>query len=578
MRATVELPMDEGPVMMTPSLEHELAPNAANHVPLSPLSFLKRAAQVYPQRNAVVYGDRRYTYQQLHQRSRALASALERVGVQPGERVAILAPNIPEMLEAHYGVPGAGAVLVCINIRLEARSIAFILRHCAARVLLCDREFGAVVHQALAMLDTPPLLVGIDDTQAEGADLAPDLDYESFLAQGDGNRPLSAPHNEWQSIAINYTSGTTGDPKGVVLHHRGAYLNACAGALIFQLGPRSVYLWTLPMFHCNGWSHTWAVTLSGGSHVCLRKVQPEAIHAAIAEHGVTHLSAAPVVMSMLIHAPAGAAPSQAVSVITGGAAPPSAVIAAMEARGFSITHAYGMTESYGPSTLCLWQPGVDELPLVARARFMSRQGVAHPMLEEATVLDTGSGQPVPADGATLGELVVRGNTVMKGYLHNPEATRSALAGGWLHTGDLAVLHPDGYVEIKDRAKDIIISGGENISSLEIEEVLYQHPEVLEAAVVARPDSRWGETPHAFVTLCAEAQAGISGEDLIRWCRERLAHFKAPRHVSLVELPKTATGKIQKFVLREWARQAAAGPVESAASPKEEAFQSPPDFR
>ncbi|WP_437180034.1 long-chain-fatty-acid--CoA ligase [Pseudomonas maumuensis] len=549
--------MDEGPVMMNPTLEHELAPNAANHVPLSPLSFLKRAAQVYPQRDAVVYGNRRYTYQQLHQRSRALASALERVGVQPGERVAILAPNIPEMLEAHYGVPGAGAVLVCINIRLEARSIAFILRHCAARVLLCDREFGAVVHQALAMLDTPPLLVGIDDAQAEGTDLAPNLDYESFLAQGDGNRPLSAPHNEWQSIAINYTSGTTGDPKGVVLHHRGAYLNACAGALIFQLGPRSVYLWTLPMFHCNGWSHTWAVTLSGGCHVCLRKVQPEAIHAAIAAHGVTHLSAAPVVMSMLIHAPAGAAPSQAVSVITGGAAPPSAVIAAMEARGFSITHAYGMTESYGPSTLCLWQPGVDELPLEARARFMSRQGVAHPMLEEATVLDSETGQPVPADGATLGELVVRGNTVMKGYLHNPEATRSALAGGWLHTGDLAVLHPDGYVEIKDRAKDIIISGGENISSLEIEEVLYQHPEVLEAAVVARPDSRWGETPHAFVTLCAEAQAGITGEELIRWCRERLAHFKAPRHVSLVALPKTATGKIQKFVLREWARQAAA---------------------
>ncbi|HGN0267123.1 acyl-CoA synthetase [Pseudomonas aeruginosa] len=540
--------------MMVPTLEHELAPNEANHVPLSPLSFLKRAAQVYPQRDAVVYGARRYSYRQLHERSRALASALERVGVQPGERVAILAPNIPEMLEAHYGVPGAGAVLVCINIRLEARSIAFILRHCAAKVLICDREFGAVAHQALAMLEAPPLLVGIDDDQAERADLAHDLDYEAFLAQGDPARPLSAPQNEWQSIAINYTSGTTGDPKGVVLHHRGAYLNACAGALIFQLGPRSVYLWTLPMFHCNGWSHTWAVTLSGGTHVCLRKVQPDAINAAIAEHAVTHLSAAPVVMSMLIHAEHASAPPVPVSVITGGAAPPSAVIAAMEARGFSITHAYGMTESYGPSTLCLWQPGVDELPLEARAQFMSRQGVAHPMLEEATVLDTGTGRPVPADGLTLGELVVRGNTVMKGYLHNPEATRAALANGWLHTGDLAVLHPDGYVEIKDRAKDIIISGGENISSLEIEEVLYQHPEVVEAAVVARPDSRWGETPHAFVTLRADALATVTEGDLIRWCRERLAHFKAPRHVSLTELPKTATGKIQKFVLREWARQ------------------------
>jgi len=540
--------------MIHPTFEHELAPNEANHVPLSPLSFLKRAALVYPQRDAVVYGERRYSYQLLHQRSRALASALERVGVLPGERVAILAPNIPEMLEAHYGVPGAGAVLVCINIRLEARSIAFILRHCAAKVLICDREFRTVVQQALAMLDTPPLLVGIDDDAAEQGELADDLDYESFLAQGDPARPLSAPQNEWQSIAINYTSGTTGDPKGVVLHHRGAYLNACAGALIFQLGPRSVYLWTLPMFHCNGWSHTWAVTLSGGTHVCLRKVQPEAIHAAIAVHGVTHLSAAPVVMSMLIHAEHAGAPSGPVAVITGGAAPPTPVIAAMEARGFSITHAYGMTESYGPSTLCLWQPGVDELPLEARARFMSRQGVAHPMLEEATVLDLDSGHPVPADGLTLGELVVRGNTVMKGYLDNPEATRSALADGWLHTGDLAVLHPDGYVEIKDRAKDIIISGGENISSLEIEEVLYQHPDVVEATVVARPDSRWGETPHAFVTLRGDAQSSITSDDLIRWCRQHLAHFKAPRHVSLVVLPKTATGKIQKFILREWARQ------------------------
>jgi len=544
--------------MLTSTFEHGLAPNEANHVPLSPMSFLKRAAQVYPQRDAVIYGERRYSYGQLHQRSRALASALERVGVQPGERVAILAPNVPEMLEAHYGVPGAGAVLVCINIRLEARSIAFILRHSAAKVLLCDREFGPVVRQALNLLDTPPLLVSIDDDQAEepGQDLACNLDYESFLAQGDPGRPLTAPQNEWQSIAINYTSGTTGDPKGVVLHHRGAYLNACAGALIFQLSPRSVYLWTLPMFHCNGWSHTWAVTLSGGTHVCLRKVQADAIHTAIAEHGVTHLSAAPVVMSMLIHAGQGGHSNKAasVSVITGGAAPPSAVIAAMEARGFSITHAYGMTESYGPSTLCLWQPGVDELPLEARARFMSRQGVAHPMLEEATVLDMDSGRPVPADGTTLGELVVRGNTVMKGYLDNPQATRDALANGWLHTGDLAVLHPDGYVEIKDRAKDIIISGGENISSLEIEEVLYQHPAVIEAAVVARPDPRWGETPHAFVTLRNDALADTSGEDLIRWCRERLAHFKAPQHVSLMPLPKTATGKIQKFVLREWARQ------------------------
>ena len=542
---------------MTPSmLEAELAPNDANHVPLSPLSFLKRAAHIYPERDAVIHGARRYSYRQLHQRSRRLASALERVGVQLGDRVAVLAPNVPELLEAHYGVPGTGAVLVSINIRLEAQTIAFILRHSAAKVLICDREFGATVRQALAMLGTPPLVIDIDDTQACGGELIGELDYESFLAQGDPARPLSLPDDEWQSIALNYTSGTTGDPKGVVLHHRGAYLNACAGALAFQLGPRSVYLWTLPMFHCNGWSHTWAVSLSGGTHVCLRKVQAAPIYAAIAEHGVTHMSAAPIVMSMLIHAEEQfeRRTGQPVAVITGGAAPPSAVIAAMETRGFSITHAYGMTESYGPSTLCLWQPGLDELPLDARAQFMGRQGVAHPMLEEATVLDVDSGEPVPADGATLGELVVRGNTVMKGYLNNPEATRAAFAGGWLHTGDLAVLHEDGYVEIKDRSKDIIISGGENFSSLEIEEVLYQHPGVIEAAVVARPDPRWGETPHAFVTLRADAVASGCGEDLILWCRERLAHFKAPRHVSLVELPKTATGKIQKVVLREWARR------------------------
>lgn len=550
--------------MMPSACEAELAPNQANYVPLSPLSFLKRAAHIYPDRDAVVHGERRYTYRQLHQRARRLASALERVGVQPGDRVAVLAPNVPELLEAHYGVPGAGAVLVSINIRLEAKTIAFILRHSAAKVLICDREFSAIARQALAALETRPLVIDIDDVQVRDAELIGGLDYEAFLDQGDPMRSLSLPENEWQSIAINYTSGTTGDPKGVVLHHRGAYLNACAGALIFQLSSRSVYLWTLPMFHCNGWSHTWAVTLSGGTHICLRKVQADLIHAAIAKHGVTHMSAAPVVMSMLIHAeePCERRANQPVAVITGGAAPPSAVIAAMEARGFNITHAYGMTESYGPSTLCLWQPGLDELPLEARAQFMSRQGVAHPMLEDATVLDTDTGQPVPADGASLGELVVRGNTVMKGYLNNPEETRAAFADGWLHTGDLAVLHPDGYVEIKDRSKDIIISGGENISSLEIEEVLYQHPGVIEAAVVARPDSRWGETPHAFVTLRADALTNTSGDDLILWCRERLAHFKAPRHVSLVELPKTATGKIQKFVLREWARRPLEAPTET----------------
>jgi fatty-acyl-CoA synthase len=543
---------------MTHSMsEAGLGRNAANYVPLTPVSFLKRAAHIYPERIAVIHAERRYSYRQLHERCRRLASALAAAGIEAGDRVAVLAPNVPEMLEAHYGVPGAGAVLVSINIRLEPQTIAFILRHSQAKVLICDREFSATVEQALAELETPPLVVDIDDAQAVGGRLIGELDYEAFLTRGDPARELMLPEDEWQSIALNYTSGTTGNPKGVVLHHRGAYLNACAGALVFQLGPRSVYLWTLPMFHCNGWSHTWAVTLCGGTHVCLRKVLAGPIYAAIAEHGVTHMSAAPVVLSMLIHADEQfeRRPGQPVDVITGGAAPPTAVLAAMEARGFSVTHGYGMTESYGPSTLCLWQPGVDELPLGERAIFTSRQGVIHPMMEEASVLDVDSQQPVPADGQTLGELVMRGNTVMKGYLNNPEATQAAFAGGWLHTGDLAVLHPDGYVEIKDRSKDIIISGGENISSLEIEEVLYQHPDVMEAAVVARPDERWGETPHAFVTLRAGAAGRTQAEDLIAWCRSRLAHFKAPQHVSMVELPKTSTGKIQKYLLREWAKSA-----------------------
>ncbi|GAB3470752.1 acyl-CoA synthetase [Azotobacter salinestris] len=550
---------------MIPSiLDADLPRNAANYVPLSPVSFLKRAAHIYPESTAVIHGERRYSYRQLYDRCRRLASALVQAGVKVGDRVAVLAPNVPEMLEAHYGIPGAGAVLVSINIRLEPQSIAFILQHSEAKVLICDREYSDTVEQALAGLQTRPLVIDVDDSLAAGGRLIGELDYEAFLVQGDPARPLSLPEDEWQSIALNYTSGTTGDPRGVVLHHRGAYLNACAGALAFQLGPRSVYLWTLPMFHCNGWSHTWAVTLSGGTHVCLRKVQAGPIYAAIAEHGVTHMSAAPVVLSMLIHAPEEFARrfDQPVALITGGAAPPSAVIAAMEARGFCITHAYGMTESYGPSTLCFWQPGMDELPLAERAVFMARQGVAHPMLDEATVLDLDSLEPVPADGCTLGELVVRGNTVMKGYLNSPEATQAAFAGGWLHTGDLAVLHPDGYVEIKDRSKDIIISGGENISSLEIEEVLYQHPCVVEAAVVACPDEHWGETPYAFVTLRADAIETVQAEDLIVWCRSRLAHFKAPRQVSLVELPKTATGKIQKFILREWAKAARETPAET----------------
>jgi len=523
----------------------------ANHVPLSPISFLRRAAHVYPQRVAVIHGRRRFTYGEMAARCRRLASALARAGVVPGDTVAILAPNIPEMLEAHYGVPMAGAVLCAVNIRLDAPAVAFILRHSGAKVFLVDREWAAVATAALAEVPDAPLVVGIDDPEATGGADIGDHGYEAFLATGDADAPTYTPRDEWEAISLSYTSGTTGDPKGVVAHHRGAYLNACGNALAFELSPRSVYLWTLPMFHCNGWTYTWAVTLQGGTHVCLRRVEPAAIFAAIAEHGVTHMCAAPVVLTMLIHAPEEQrrAFAQQVRIATGGAAPPSTVIARMEAMGFAVTHLYGLTECYGPATICLWQPGLDEMPLERRAAFMARQGVNHPMLEEATVLDPTTLAPVAADGEAIGEIMLRGNTVMKGYLRNPAATDAAFAGGWFHTGDLGVLHPDGYIEVKDRAKDIVISGGENISSLEVEEVLYAHPKIMEAAVVAAPDETWGEVPHAFVTVAPGVEPPTEAE-VIGWCRARMAHFKAPKRVSFGPLPKTSTGKIQKFELRQ----------------------------
>jgi fatty-acyl-CoA synthase len=522
--------------------ELNLDRTTANYVPLSPVSFLLRAARVYGPRVAIIHGERRYTYGQFLERARRLASALARAGVGKGDTVAIMAPNIPEMLEAHYAVPMLGAVLCSINIRLDAAAVTFILQHSEAKVVLVDGEFRAVIVGALAQSGIPPLVVDID------------REYESFIAAADPNFPVRLPDDEWQAIALNYTSGTTGNPKGVVLHHRGAYLNACGNALTFGLSPRSVYLWTLPMFHCNGWTYTWAVTLAGGTHVCLRRVEPAPIFAAIAEHGVTHMCGAPVVLSMLIHAPATARRSfpQTVQIATGGAAPPTTVIARMEAMGFVVTHLYGLTESYGPSTVCMWQPGLDDMPIEQRSAFMARQGVNTPTLEDAAVLDPATMAPVAADGASMGELMLRGNTVMKGYLKNPSASAEAFAGGWFHTGDLAVMHADGYVEIKDRAKDIIISGGENIASLEVEEILYQHPDVMEAAVVARPDEKWGETPHAFVTLKPGA-TGVAEADIIAWCRTHLAHFKCPHFVTFGPLPKTSTGKIQKFELRQQAR-------------------------
>jgi 3-(methylthio)propionyl---CoA ligase len=540
--------------------DHDALPRLpANHVPLSPVSFLLRAARVYGPRTAVVHGARRFTYAEMLDRCRRLASALARAGVAPGDTVAVLAPNTPEMLEAHYGVPMAGAVICTVNIRLDAPAVAFILRHSGAKVFLVDREWAAVAQAALAELPDPPLVVGIDDPEAAGAggEIGA-TDYETFLATGDADAPIRTPADEWEAISLSYTSGTTGNPKGVVAHHRGAYLNACGNALAFELSPRSVYLWTLPMFHCNGWTYTWAVTLQGGTHVCLRRVEPAAIFAAIAEHGVTHMCAAPVVLTMLIHAPEEQkrAFGHVVKIATGGAAPPSSVIARMEAMGFAVTHLYGLTECYGPATICLWQPGLDEMPLERKAAFMARQGVNHPLLEEATVLDPETLDPVPADGETLGEVMLRGNTVMKGYLRNQDATDAAFAGGWFHTGDLGVMHPDGYIEVKDRAKDIVISGGENISSLEVEEVLYAHPRIMEAAVVAQPDPKWGEVPHAFVTPAPGAEPPAEAE-VIAWCRDRLAHFKCPKRVTFGPLPKTSTGKIQKFELRQRAKEALA---------------------
>lgn len=533
-------------------MEDVLPRNGANHVPLSPVSFLARAARIWGPRVAVIHGARRVTYAAFWERSRRLASALVRAGVGPSDVVAVLLPNIPEMLEAHHAVPMTGGVLCPVNTRLDAATIGFILRHSGAKVFVLDREFAAVAGVALADAAPRPRMILVDDPEGPGGAALDGEGYEAFLAGGDPAFAPRAPEDEWAAISLSYTSGTTGDPKGVVVHHRGAYLNACGNALAFGISARSVYLWTLPMFHCNGWTYTWAVTLQGGTHVCLRRVDPARIFALIAEHGVTHLCAAPVVLTMLIHAPAESRRRFAhrVAIATGGAAPPSPVIAAMEGLGFDVVHLYGLTECYGPSLLCAWQPGLEAMPLAERAGFMARQGVPLPTLEDATVLDA-AGDRVPADGATLGEIALRGNTVMKGYLRNPAANAAAFAGGWFRTGDLGVLHADGYIEVKDRAKDIVISGGENISSLEVEEVLYRHPDIMEAAVVAAPDDHWGEVPHAFVT--PKPEAALDEQAVIAWCRATLARFKVPKRVTFGPLPKTATGKIQKFALRARAR-------------------------
>jgi fatty-acyl-CoA synthase len=536
------------------AFDQDLGRRPANFASLTPLSFLAWAAQVYAGKTAVVHGDRAFTYTELYARCRRLASALARRGIGRGDTVAIVAPNVPAMLEAHYGVPMAGAVLNPLNYRLDARTIAFILDHGEAKLLITDREFSPTVEEALRLLGRSIPVIDVDDPLYEGGRRLGEKDYEALLAEGDPEAAWEPPADEWQAICLLYTSGTTGDPKGVVYHHRGAYLNALGNALTFGLSPRTVYLWTLPMFHCSGWTYTWAVTAVGGTHVCLRRVDPALIFPAIARHGVTHMCGAPIIMTMLIHAPAEVKQTFAhlVEIATGGAAPPSTVIAAMEAMGFRVTHLYGLTESYGPASFCAWQEAWKELPLAERAGRMARQGVGYPTAAGLMVADPATLAPVPRDGATLGEVMLRGNTLMKGYLKNPRATETAFAGGWFHTGDLAVWHPDGYIEIKDRSKDVIISGGENISSLEVEEALYKHPAVMEAAVVAKPDARWGETPCAFVTL--KPGAGATAEEIVGFLRGTLAHFKVPRHVVFGALPKTSTGKIQKFVLRERARE------------------------
>jgi len=528
--------------------------NAANYVPLTPIGFLLRSAAVYPDRLAVVHGERRYLWRETLERCRRLAAALAAHGVGRGDTVALMTPNIPEAFEAHFGVPMAGAVLNALNIRLDPETIAFILRHGEAKVLITDTEFAPVIGQALRQLDHKPIVIDIDDPAGPGGARLGDMDYETFLAAGDPRFPEVTPQDEWEAIALNYTSGTTGNPKGVVYHHRGAYLNALGNILVWGMRQHPVYLWTLPMFHCNGWCFPWTITTLAGTHVCLRRVEAGAIYEAITREGVTHLCGAPVVMNMLLNAGPGLKRSldRRIEMMTAGAAPPAAVIEGMEGLGFHITHVYGLTEVYGPAVVCAWHDEWDELPSAERARLKARQGVTYPVLEGLMVADPASLAPVPADGATMGEIFMRGNIVMKGYLKNPGATEEAFAGGWFHSGDLGVMHPDGYIELKDRSKDIIISGGENISTIEVEDVLYRHPAVLEAAVVARPDPMWGETPCAFVTLKPEAEA--SAEEIIAFCRTHLARFKAPRTMIFGPLPKTSTGKIQKFMLRERAKQ------------------------
>lgn len=531
--------------------------NHANYAPLTPLTFIERAAYVYPDRLAVVHGAERYTWKETYARCRRLASALARRGIGRNDTVAVIAPNTPPMYEAHFGIPMIGAVLNTLNTRLDPPTIAFMLRHGGARVLITDREFSPAVEQALALLDEKPLVIDIDDPAYTGGKLLGEMSYEAFLAEGDPDFPWQAPPDEWDAISLNYTSGTTGDPKGVVCHHRGAHLNAVSNILNWGMPHHAVYLWTLPMFHCNGWCYPWTVAERAGVNVCLRRVEAKAVLDAIRNHGVTHMCGAPIVYGTLINAPAElwSGIDHKIAGQIAGAAPPMAIIEGAERVGIELTHVYGLTEVYGPASVCSKHEDWNDLALERRAERNGRQGVRTPLQDALTVLDPETMQPVPWDGETMGEIMFRGNITMKGYLKNQDATDKAFAGGWFHTGDLAVMQPDGYVKIRDRSKDIIISGGENISSIEVEDALYSHPAVLAAAVVAQPDEKWGESPCAFIELKSGASA--TAEELRLYCRQHLAGFKVPKTFIFRELPKTSTGKIQKFALREIARSASA---------------------
>jgi fatty-acyl-CoA synthase len=541
---------------MTNSIyDRDLDRNPANFQPLTPLSFLARAAAVFPQRIAIVHGARSWSYGAFYARARRLASALAKQGISRGDTVSVMLPNVPAMLDAHYGVAMTGAVLNSLNTRLDAANLAFTLDHAETKVLIADREFSQVIKAALGLAKVKPRVIDHDDPEYAGpGERLSDIEYEEFLQQGDPDFAWAMPGDEWDAIALNYTSGTTGDPKGVVYHHRGAYLLAMGNVITCATGKHPVYLWTLPMFHCNGWCFPWTISIVAGTHVCLRQVRAAPIFDAIAHHGVTHLCGAPIVMSTLLNAKAEEKQPlpHTVEFVTAAAPPPEAVLAAMRAAGFNVTHVYGLTEVYGPATVNEWHAEWDALPAAEQAALKARQGVCYPVLEGLDVLDPETMQPVPRDGATLGEVMFRGNVVMRGYLKNRAASDKAFAGGWFHSGDLGVIHPDSYIQLKDRSKDIIISGGENISSIEVEDALYRHPAVQTVAVVAKPDEKWGETPCAFVELKAGASA--TADELIAWCRTHLAGYKCPRYVVFTELPKTSTGKIQKFRLREMAKE------------------------